>query len=110
MFKSTFSTISRFESFEIRYLKRFALLRRLEKVDSGEMDVPEILSLEAFPNRCKNGRFGGRYGHFFVFCGVGYAKVQMYGNVGLNAFTFTDSIMLVLKHFWTPIGQSFRMF
>ena len=65
------------------------------------MDVPEILSLEAFPNRCKNERFGGRYGHFFVFRGVGSAKVQMYGNVGLNTFSFTDSKCL-LKGIFGP--------
>ena len=53
---------------------KHTLLRRLEKVDSGEMDVPEILSLDAFQNHCKNGRFGGNVGNFFVFCEVGYTK------------------------------------
>ena len=40
---------------------------------------------------CKNRWFGGRFGHFFVFRGVGYIEVEMYGNVGLNTFSFTDS-------------------
>ena len=32
-----------------------------------------------------------------MFCGVGYAKFQMYGNVGMNTFSFTDSKMLLLR-------------
>ena len=72
-------------------------LYKLEKVrlkalwDSIQPDVPKklkSLGLDAFPNHCKNEWFGGRFGNF-AFCGVGYTKFQMYGNVGLNTFSFT---------------------
>ena len=69
---------------------------RLEKVGLKKhfWNVLKTQGLDAFPTHCKNGWFGGRFGNFFVFCEVGCTKVQMYGNVGLNAFSFTDSITL----------------
>ena len=37
---------------------------------------------------------GGRFGYLFLFCVLGYTKLQMYGNVGLNIFSFIGLKML----------------
>ena len=70
--------------------------------------VFKIQGLHAFPNHCKNGRFGTRFEHFCVFCGVGYTKLQMYGNVGLNTFSFTDLKMLAWRLLCALANQSFQ--
>ena len=96
MFKSTFSTISRFGSSEISCVKSLAQthsvfqprkgwLKRHSQIQRSQTfeNVTKSSGFDGFPNHCKNGRFGGRFDNLFVICGAGYTKVHMHGNVGL---------------------------